>query len=92
VRPPAALSSDISPTRIGRLLLLTLLSWWTVVFVVRSMRDEVVGPTFLHLISSSFHEAGHILFSPFGDLMTSFGGRTRPAAPACLAWGWAPRI
>jgi len=38
------------------------------------MRQDVVGASFLHLISLPFHEAGHIIFSPFGDLLTSFGG------------------
>ena len=38
------------------------------------MRQDVIGASFLHTNSIPFHEAGHILFSPFGDLMTSFGG------------------
>ena len=28
----------------------------------------------LHLINLPFHEAGHILFSPFGEFMTTLGG------------------
>ncbi len=61
-------------TRIGRLALVALLSWWTVEFVARPMRQDVIGSSFLHVVSIPFHEAGHILFSPFGDLMTSLGG------------------
>ena len=38
------------------------------------MREDTIGASFLHLISLPFHEAGHIIFSPFGDLMTSLGG------------------
>jgi hypothetical protein len=38
------------------------------------MRQDVVGTSFLHLVSIPFHEAGHILFSPFADLLTSLGG------------------
>jgi hypothetical protein len=60
--------------RAGRLALLALLSWWTVQFLARPMRQDVIGSSFLHVVSIPFHEAGHILFSPFGDLITSFGG------------------
>jgi len=55
-------------------VLLLLLSWWTVEFLARPMRQDVVGSSFLHLISIPFHEAGHLIFAPFGDLMTSLGG------------------
>jgi hypothetical protein len=60
--------------RAGRLVLLLLLARWTVLFLVWPMRQDVIGSSFLHLISIPFHEAGHILFSPLGDLMTSLGG------------------
>ena len=70
----AAISSEHLITRLGRLALLGLLSWWTVEFLVRPMRQDVIGSSFLHLVSIPFHEAGHIFFSPFGDLMTSLGG------------------
>ena len=30
--------------------------------------------SFLHLINLLFHEAGHIIFSPFGQFMTMLGG------------------
>ena len=58
----------------GRAVLLMLLAWWTIEFLVRPMRQDVVGASFLHLISIPFHEAGHILFSPFGELVTALGG------------------
>jgi hypothetical protein len=58
----------------GRLVLLVLLTRWTWLFLVWPMRQDVVGGSFLHLISLPFHEAGHIIFSPFGDLLTAFGG------------------
>ncbi len=59
---------------IGRLVLLALLARWTWLFLAWPMRQEVIGASFLHLIELPFHEAGHIIFSPFGDLITSFGG------------------
>src|SRR5438034_7233603 len=60
--------------RAGRLVLVLLLVRWTWVFLAWPMRQDVIGASFLHLISIPFHEAGHILFLPFGDLMTSLGG------------------
>jgi hypothetical protein len=61
-------------TRAGRLILLLLLARWTVLFLVWPMREDIIGASFLHLIDLPFHEAGHILFSPFGDFLTTLGG------------------
>jgi hypothetical protein len=58
----------------GRILLLVLLARWTLLFLLWPMREDVVGGSFLHVISIPFHEAGHVIFAPFGDLMTSLGG------------------
>ena len=58
----------------GRAILLLLLARWTVLFLLWPMRQDVVGASFLHVVSIPFHEAGHIFFSPLGDLMTSLGG------------------
>jgi hypothetical protein len=60
--------------RAGRLVFLLLLARWTFVFLAWPMREDVIGASFLHLINLPFHEAGHILFSPFGDFMTTLGG------------------
>ena len=60
--------------RAGRLVLLLLRARWTVLFLVWPMREDVIGASFLHLINLPFHEAGHVLFSPFGDFMTTLGG------------------
>jgi hypothetical protein len=60
--------------RAGRIVLLLLLVRWTVIFLAWPMRQDVVGATFLHSINLPFHEAGHILFSPFGDFMMTLGG------------------
>ncbi len=60
--------------RAGRIVLLVQLVRWTLLFVLWPMRQDVIGASFLHLINLPFHEAGHILFSPFGDLMTALGG------------------
>jgi hypothetical protein len=58
----------------GRIALLLALLRWTWIFIARPMRQDVIGASFLHLISIPFHEAGHIFFAPFGDLLMSLGG------------------
>jgi hypothetical protein len=60
--------------RAGRIVLLLLLARWTLLFFLWPMREDVIGASFLHLINLPFHEAGHILFSPFGEFMTTLGG------------------
>jgi len=38
------------------------------------METNYVGAHFMHLINLPFHEAGHLVFSPFGRFMTVLGG------------------
>jgi len=45
---------------------------WSLTLVTAPMDD--VGGSFLHMINLVFHEAGHIIFSPFGRFMTTLGG------------------
>src|SRR5205823_14527012 len=68
-------------------LLLLLLVRWTWLFLAQPMRQDVIGDSFLHLISLPFHEAGHIIFSPLGEFMTALGGSlAQVLVPiACLA-------
>ena len=60
------------------------------------MREDVIGASFLHLINLPFHEAGHILFSPFGEFMTTLGGSLAQVlvpivcAGAFLTTSWNP--
>jgi hypothetical protein len=63
-----------TPARVGRVLLLLLLARWTWLFLVWPMREDTIGSSFLHIVNLPFHEAGHIIFSPFGDFMMTFGG------------------
>lgn len=37
-------------------------------------RSNAIASTFMHSINLVFHEAGHLLFSPFGDFMRVAGG------------------
>jgi len=48
--------------------------YWTFVILWCPMRQDTIGDTFLHTINLPFHEAGHIFFSPFGELVTALGG------------------
>ncbi len=67
---------DSRPARLalaGRGLLLILLLYWTVTFVGSRSADVTAG-SFLHLVNLIFHEAGHVLLSPFGQFMTALGG------------------
>ena len=57
-----------------RWLLVALLTWWTVRFVSHPLDAQLVMDSFLHLVNLPFHEAGHVLFSPFGSFMTALGG------------------
>jgi hypothetical protein len=59
---------------VGRVALLLVLTAWTWGFVTHPLSADVTAGSFLHMINLPFHEAGHILFAPFGDFMTSLGG------------------
>ena len=57
-----------------RAVLLVLLAVWTWRFGAHPLDAEAIMGSFLHLVNLPFHEAGHVLFSPFGALMMSLGG------------------
>jgi hypothetical protein len=64
---------------VGRLLLLLILAVWGLRFI--SMDHRVlqgglppINYSFLHGVDLVFHEAGHILFRPFGRFITVLGG------------------
>jgi hypothetical protein len=58
---------------IGRGIFLILLVLWTTT-LIGGVNAERVGSSFLHMPNLVFHEAGHILFIPFGRFMTVLGG------------------
>jgi hypothetical protein len=70
----------------GRALLLGLLALWTAWFLHDGVSAESLGGSFLHLVNLPFHEAGHVLFSPFGRFMMTLGGSLlQVAVPAICA-------
>jgi hypothetical protein len=60
-------------TRWGRIALVAGLAVWTVSFARTPLSSDAMQ-SFLHLPDLVFHEAGHIIFSPFGRFMTVLGG------------------
>jgi hypothetical protein len=58
----------------GRSLLLAGLVIWSVRLILVDIGANVAGESLLHLVNLPFHEAGHVLFRPFGRFMTTLGG------------------
>lgn len=58
----------------GRAVVYLLLMWWGWTFIFTPLETNITGESFLHLINLPFHEAGHVLFSPFGRFMMILGG------------------
>ena len=55
----------------GRLAALGLFAVWGTAMLLSKMTDP---PVLLHLTVILFHEAGHVLFTPFGDALRVAGG------------------
>ena len=69
----------------GQVALLVALAAWTVSFATTPF-GPVLMDTVWHLPDLVFHEAGHILFIPFGQFMTALGGSLfQCALPLALA-------
>jgi hypothetical protein len=58
----------------GHAVLYALLFLWSWRFIFMDYRDGEINSSFLHNVNLVFHEAGHVLFRPFGDFMTVLGG------------------
>lgn len=58
----------------SRLAILVVLILWGIRFITSPIQDNYAGRSFMHLVNLPFHEAGHILFRPFGAFITSLGG------------------
>jgi len=55
-------------------MVLLLLILWGFNLMAASVVSGTAGQSFLHNVNLPFHEAGHILFRPFGQYMASLGG------------------
>ncbi|MEK6803386.1 MAG: zinc ribbon domain-containing protein [Nitrospirota bacterium] len=58
----------------GRVLVFFVLVLWGWRFMTTPLDTNYTGESFLHLVNLPFHEAGHLLFMPFGRFMTILGG------------------
>lgn len=47
---------------------------WGAKFIAAPLETNYVGTSFLHNINLPFHEAGHLLFIPFGRFLNVLGG------------------
>ena len=63
----------MTATNWTRLALVAGLAIWTVRFARTPLSADAMQ-SFLHLPDLVFHEAGHIIFAPFGRFMTVLGG------------------
>jgi hypothetical protein len=71
------IESDIpadSMTFYGRAAVFAAMVWWGWTFIVMPLESNYTGESFLHLINLTFHEAGHVIFMPFGRFMMILGG------------------
>jgi hypothetical protein len=62
------------PAMAGRAALLAFLMVWTVGFLRHGLDAGHLYSSFMHLVHIPFHEAGHVLLSPFGRFITVLGG------------------
>ena len=58
----------------GRALAYLLFFIWGWTFILHSIESNYVAESFMHNINLVFHEAGHIIFSPFGKFISTLGG------------------
>ncbi|MCP9438967.1 MAG: hypothetical protein NNA20_04060 [Nitrospira sp.] len=63
-----------SLTFYGRAVLFAGLLWWGWTLIAAPLEVNDAGASFLHLVNLVFHEAGHVLFSPFGRFVMILGG------------------
>jgi hypothetical protein len=58
----------------GRAVLLVGLVFLGLKFMLAPVESNISGRSFIHMINLPFHEAGHILFRPFGQFVMMLGG------------------
>ncbi|MGD2100151.1 MAG: zinc ribbon domain-containing protein [Desulfobacterales bacterium] len=58
----------------GRSIVFVIILIWSFKFILPPMKSQYAMESFWHLVNLPFHEAGHLIFRPFGRLMTSLGG------------------
>lgn len=67
----------------GRIIVLVFLFIWGLRFIFSPLAANYPAASFMHLVNLPFHEAGHVVFLPFGAFITSLGGTL--GVSACAA-------
>jgi len=66
---------QVDPLILGaRTLFFTIMLIWGLKFIFSPLDSVYAMDSFWHLVNLPFHEAGHIIFRPFGRFMASLGG------------------
>ena len=58
----------------GRCALYAAFFAWGIYFVSLDLQSNAIGESFMHRVNLVFHEAGHVVFMPFGHFMMVLGG------------------
>lgn len=66
---------DVNPvTLMLKGLLWLALAVWAAKFIFSSVDSNYAGRSILHVVNLPFHEAGHLIFIPFGRFLSVLGG------------------
>lgn len=55
-------------------ILWLIFTWWGLGFVAMDFQSNEIGRSWFHNVDLIFHEAGHMIFMPFGRTMSILGG------------------
>ena len=69
----------------GRCALYALFLIWGLYFISLDLKSNEIGNSFMHRINLVFHEAGHVIFMPFGHFMMVLGGTLAQLAMPLIA-------
>lgn len=58
----------------GSVALYAVFVVWGFYFISLDLRTNDIGASFMHRVNLVFHEAGHVIFMPFGQFMHILGG------------------
>jgi hypothetical protein len=58
----------------GRIIVFLVIFIWGWRFILTPLESNYTAQSFMHLVNLPFHEAGHLIFSPFGKFIQTLGG------------------
>lgn len=58
----------------GRVIVFLVIFIWGWKFILSPLESNYTAQSFLHMVNLPFHEAGHIIFRPFGKFIMTLGG------------------